>query len=75
MVSRVLSVALLSPYDDLTGCYTALPFTMEPALNLSDYVTERALNGLFTVLGEEERKIRSDPAARTTELLQRVFSS
>ena len=75
MVSRVLSVALLSPYDDLTGRYTALPFTTEPALNRSDYVTERALDGLFTVLGEEERKIRSDPAARTTELLQRVFSS
>jgi hypothetical protein len=75
VVSRVLSVALLSPYDDLTGRYTAPPFRTEPALNLSGYVTERALDGLFTVLGEEERKIRSDPAARTTELLQRVFSS
>ncbi len=41
--------------------------------DLDAYVTERALSGLFTILAEEERKIRENPAARTSELLIRVF--
>ena len=56
-----------------SGRYTALPFTTKPPLDLQGYVAESALDGLFTVLGEEERKIRADPVARTTELLRRVF--
>lgn len=42
--------------------------------DLSAYVTERALQGIFTQLGKEEAKIRKDPAARTTEILQKVFA-
>jgi hypothetical protein len=41
--------------------------------DLSAYVTDKALSGIFTQLAEEERSIRKDPAARTTELLKRVF--
>lgn len=41
--------------------------------DLSAYVTEKALSGIFTQLAEEEKSIRKDPAARTTELLKRVF--
>jgi hypothetical protein len=36
-------------------------------------VTDKSLDGLFAILGEEERKIRTDPAARVTPLLQQVF--
>jgi len=43
------------------------------AQDLDAYVTERALSGLFRTLGEEEMKIRRDPAARTSEILRRVF--
>lgn len=43
-------------------------------VDLPDYVTEQALNGLFTMLAIEEKKIRENPAARTTELLKKVFS-
>lgn len=42
-------------------------------VNLEDHVTEKALDGLFAVLAEEEKKIRENPAARTTELLKKVF--
>ena len=42
-------------------------------INLEDHVTEKALDGLFTVLAEEEKKIRENPAARTTDLLKKVF--
>jgi hypothetical protein len=41
--------------------------------DLDAYVTERALDGLFRTLADEERKIRDNPTARTSELLQRVF--
>jgi hypothetical protein len=43
--------------------------------DLTAYVTERALSGLFLQLGQEEKEIRKNPAARTTELLQKVFGS
>lgn len=41
--------------------------------DLDSYVTNEALDGLFKTLAAEEKKIRNDPAARTTELLERVF--
>ncbi len=43
------------------------------SLDLDQYVTDKALDGLFLVLAEEEKKIRQNPAARTTELLKQVF--
>jgi hypothetical protein len=42
--------------------------------DLSAYVTEKSLSGIFYQLGLEEQKIRKDPAARTTDLLKKVFS-
>jgi hypothetical protein len=76
IVARTMDqVGLVRTYDDLVGRYTALPFTKKPAFDLRSYVTDKALDGLFTVLGEEERKIRTDPAARTTKLLREVFGS
>ncbi|MFW5451898.1 MAG: DUF4197 domain-containing protein [Methylophagaceae bacterium] len=61
-------------YNDLTGKVAAIPLVGEKVnLDLPDYVTEQALNGLFTVIAQEEKKIRENPAARTTELLKQVF--
>lgn len=45
------------------------------SLDLDDYVTRKALDGLFLKIAEEEVKIRENPGARTTELLQKVFGS
>jgi hypothetical protein len=74
IVSQAMDqVGLVSLYDSLLGRYQALPFTRSPSLDIRRYVTDRALDGLFTVLGQEEQRIREDPAARTSELLQRVF--
>ena len=51
-----------------------IPFLAESfQFDLDRYVTEKALDGLFLVLAEEEKKIREDPAARVTELLEKVF--
>ena len=43
--------------------------------DLSAYVTEKALSGIFIQVGEEEKKIRKDPMARTTEILKKVFAN
>jgi hypothetical protein len=41
--------------------------------NLENYITEKAIDGLFKLVAEEEAKIRKDPAARVTEILKKVF--
>jgi hypothetical protein len=43
--------------------------------NLSDYVTRKAIDGLFIMIAKEEIKIRKDPMARTSELLKKVFGN
>ena len=43
--------------------------------DLEDYVTKRAMQGLFTLIAEEELKIRKDPVARVTDILKSVFGS
>lgn len=56
---------------------TAVKFTGGEQLNpdLEVYVTEKAIEGLFTMVTKEENKIRKDPAARVSEILQSVFGS
>jgi hypothetical protein len=62
-------------YGDIVRQYNALPFTFDVDPDLSGYVTEKAIDGLFVLIAEEEARIRSNSAARTTRLLQRVFGS
>ena len=62
-------------YDDIVTRYNALPFTSNLDPDLAGHVTEGAIDGLFVLIAEEEARIRSNPAARTTRLLQRVFGS
>ena len=70
------SVGLGRLYGNLADTYARLPLSGKPELvDLDAYVTEKALVGLFTVLAEEEQAIRQSPAARTTELLRKVFGS
>lgn len=62
-------------YNQLTDQVASVPVVGENInLDLPDYVTEKALDGLFTMIAVEEKKIRDNPAARTTELLKKVFS-
>lgn len=53
----------------------AAPFTEVPVVDLDGYVTEKALDGLFTLVAAEEKPIRENPVARTTDLLKSVFGS
>ena len=60
-------------YNELLGQAKAIPFLKTENYDLDRYVVGKALDGLFHVVGEEERKIRADPAARVTDLLKEVF--
>lgn len=63
-------------WGDLTRIYNGLPITRNKINeDLSAYVTERALNGLFVNIAQEEEKIRTNPAARVTDLLGKVFGA
>ncbi|HDY85113.1 hypothetical protein LCGC14_0746020 [marine sediment metagenome] len=74
--SSLNEVGATKYYNDLTEKVAALPLVGENVnLNLPNYVTDQALNGLFTMIAAEEKKIRENPAARTTDLLKKVFSS
>jgi hypothetical protein len=50
-------------------------FLKRPDLDLDAYITRKTVDGLFLKIAEEERRIREDPKARTTELLERVFGA
>jgi len=67
-------VGVTRQYQELLGRARSIPFLDTEAFDLDRYVVGRALDGLFHVVGEQEAKIRTDPAARTTELLREVFS-
>jgi hypothetical protein len=67
-------VGLARQYNELVGRFQAIPFARAEAFDLDGYVVQKGLDGLFHVVGEQERLIRTDPAARTTELLKEVFT-
>ena len=68
-------VGVTRTYQQLYDRYRRLPFLGDWDLDLDQYVTSRAIDGLFTMLAKEEARIRQDPAARVTELLRKVFGS
>lgn len=70
----VNEVGVTRRYKELVGRYQAIPFAKVEALDIDGYVVSKALDGLFYVLSEEERKIRTNPAARVTDLLREVFA-
>ena len=74
IASRTMNeVGVTRQYKDLVGRYESIPFVKKETFDLDQYVVTKALDGLFHVLGEEERKIRTNPAARVTDLLKEVF--
>lgn len=61
-------------WENLINRYNAIPFTTNVNPDLTDYVTEQALKGVFTMIAVEEKEIRNKVGARSTELLRRVFA-
>lgn len=67
------NVGVTKKYSNLMGVASKLPFGKPGALDIDQYVVSKSLDGLFFVLGQEETKIRKNPAAQVTPLLKQVF--
>ena len=76
MVHNAMSeVGVTKSYQELQKTVQGIPFVGTWTFDLDEYVKNGALEGLFVMLGEEEKKIRQDPTARVTDLLKEVFGS
>jgi hypothetical protein len=76
VVDKALNqVGVTRQYKELLGRAQSIPFMKTESLDIDRYVLGKSLDGLFHVLGEQEKQIRTNPAARTTELLKEVFSA
>lgn len=62
-------------YSDLVKTYNKIPLVQKINPNLDDYATDRAIQGLFVMIAKEEKNIRANPGARTSELLKKVFGN
>lgn len=60
-------------WDDVANIYNSVPFVTKVNPDLDQYVTDKAIDGLFVLVAEEEKKIREDPVARVSDILVKVF--
>lgn len=76
IVNNSLSeVGAIKAYDDAMGRYEAIPFVPDVKADLTGYVVDKGMDGVFFYLAKEEAAIRQDPVNRTTELLRKVFGA
>ena len=61
-------------YTEIVTRYNQIPLVQKVNPDLNEYATDKAIEGLFLMIAKEEKNIRDNPIARTTELLKRVFS-
>lgn len=76
MESSLNSTNATKYYGDLANTYNKIPLISQK-LNpdLKKYATDKAIDGLFLLVEQEEKKIRENPAARVSDILKRVFGS
>ena len=60
-------------YGDVINTYNKIPFIEKVNPDLNAYATDKAIEGLFVMVAKEEKNIRENPVARTTDLLKKVF--
>lgn len=76
VVARSLdNVSATRYYGEIVSRYNRIPLVEPVNPDLNDYATTKAIDGLFTLVAQEERNIRENPVARTTELLRKVFAA
>jgi Protein of unknown function (DUF4197) len=74
VVNQSLSeVGAIQSYDTVIAQYKRMPFVPDAKANLTSYVVQKGMDGIFLYLGKEEAAIRDDPAKQSTALLKKVF--
>ena len=66
---------LSEQYDSIAGTASKAGLIGKEQANMAEYVTNKALDGLFLMIAEEEKAIRSDPLGRSSEYVRKVFGS
>ncbi len=69
----IKKVEVTKYWNPIASRYNKVPGTTDVNPDLEEYVTLKAIEGLFILLAEEELKIRKDPSARVSDLLKKVF--
>jgi hypothetical protein len=72
-IKAIQQVKVTKYWNPLAKSYNAIPFTKAVNPDLEDYVTSKTIEGLFVLIASQEKEIRNNPAARTSELLKKVF--
>lgn len=73
IANTLADAGAVQAYDRVMGQYAKLPFMPDIKANLTDYAANKAMDGIFLYVAQEEAAIRANPAKRTTELLRTVF--
>ena len=73
--STLSEVGAIQAYDTVIGQYKKLPFVPDVKADLTGYVLEKGMDGIFFYMAIEEAAIRKDPVKQTTELLKKVFTA
>lgn len=73
IVQSLDQVGANAAYGKLIARYNKIPLVTPAKTDLTDYVTAQTVDGLFILLAQQEAKIRQNPAAQTTAILQQVF--
>ncbi len=68
-------VSATKNYNNLAGAYNKIPFVKKVNPDLDAYTTNLAIQGLFSTIANEEKNIRANPAARTSDLLKKIFGT
>ena len=75
MQDAINSTGATKLYGDIANTYNKIPFQQKINPDLQQYATQKAVDGLFLLVAQEEQKIRENPAARVSDILKRVFGA
>lgn len=73
--NAISQAGVVQSYDKAMGKYQAIPFMPDVKADLTSYVVDQGIEGIFFYLAQQEKSIRQDPVRQTTDLLKKVFGT
>lgn len=71
----IAQAGVVSAYDNVMAKYKNIPLVPDVKTDLTNYVVDQGIDGIFFYLAEQEKQIRQDPVRQTTDLLKKVFGT
>ena len=73
--NAISQAGVITAFDNVMSQYQTIPFMPDVKADLTSYVVDRGIDGIFLYLAEQEKQIRQDPVRQTTDLLKKVFGN